>query len=242
MAYRGWRERRCRARPLWQPRIGFSPPVWPPTAPASWSARGRAVRTSLLAYQPCSQACRVAVATGRSSFAVATELADYRGVEASRGGLPLPRAASAQAGRHGRPAGQHRWRRSWRAQWASIPAGLRARGSRCRWLTVAGVNAAAAHGLCGNRELASARRYGHPLRQRVGQRGAGQSGLPCWRTNLVRKPVGWLWRQAGAHSRLPQSAFVEVALMQGSRRAHQFNREHAGQAPRTPGGPAQVDP
>ena len=61
------------------------------------------------------------------------------------------------------------------------------------------------------------------------------------RAQSFRKPVGWLWRQAGAHSRLPQSAFVEVALMQGSRRAHQFNREHAGQAPRTPGGPAQVD-
>ena len=100
----------------------------------------------------------------------------------------------------------------WRAQWASIPTGLRARGSRCRWLTVAGVNAAAAHGLCGNRELASARRYGHPLRQRVGQRGAGQSGLPCWLTNLVRKSVGWLWRQAGANSRLPQSWLTIVVL------------------------------
>ena len=165
-----------------------------------------------LAHQCGSQACRVAVATGWSQFAVATELADYRGVDANRGGLPIPRTASVQARRHGRPAGQHRWRRSWRAQWASIPAGLRARGSRCRWLTVAGVNAAAAHGLCGNRELASARRYGHPLRQRVGQRGAGQSGLPCWRTNLVRKLVGWLWRQAGAHSRLPQSWLTIVVL------------------------------
>ena len=159
-----------------------------------------------------SQACRVAVATGRSSFAVATELADYRGVEASRGGLPLPRAASAQAGRHGRPAGQHRWRRSWRAQWASIPAGLRARGSRCRWLTVAGVNAAAAHGLCGNRELASARRHGHPLRQRVDGRGVGKAGFPGWCTKSVRKLVGWLRRQAGANSRLPQSWLTIVVL------------------------------
>ena len=93
----------------------------------------------------------------------------------------------------------------WRAQWASIPAGLRARGSRRRRVTVAGVNTAAAHGLCGNRELASARRYGHPLRQRADGLGSGQSGLPDLRTNLVRKPVGWLWRQAEANSRLPQS-------------------------------------
>ena len=112
------------------------------------------------------------MATGGSSVAVATELADYRGVDASRGGVPLPRAASAQARRHGRPAGQHRWRRSWRAQWASIPAGLRARGSRCRWLTVAVTK----RSLCGNRELASARRHGHPLRQRAGEDGAGESG------------------------------------------------------------------
>jgi len=34
--HRGWRKRRCRPPLLWQPRIGFSPPVWPPTAPASW--------------------------------------------------------------------------------------------------------------------------------------------------------------------------------------------------------------
>ncbi len=100
----------------------------------------------------------------------------------------------------------------WRAQWASIPAGLRARGSRRRRLTVVGVNTGAAFIVCGNRELASARRYGHPLRQRVGQRGAGQSGLPCWLTNLVRKSVGWLWRQAGANSRLPQSWLTIVVL------------------------------
>ena len=129
-----------------------------------------------MAYQPCSQVCRVAVATGRSSFAVATELADYRGVEASRGGLPLPRAASAQAGRHGRPAGQHRWRRSWRAQWASTPSGLRARGGLCGWRSRVGVNAVTKRSLCGNRELASARRHGHPLRQRAGEDGAGESG------------------------------------------------------------------
>ena len=105
---------------------------------------------------------------------------------------------------------------------------------------MAGVNAATAHGLCGNRELASARRYGHPLRQRADGLGAGQSELSEWRTNLVRKPVGWLWRQAGAHLRLPQSAFVVAALMQGSQRARPIHREHAGQAPRTPGGPALV--
>jgi hypothetical protein len=159
-----------------------------------------------------SQACRVAVATGWSQFAVATELADYRGVDANRGGLPIPRTASVQARRHGRPAGQHRWRRSWRAQWASIPAGLRARGSRCRWLTVAGVNAAAAHGLCGNRELASARRYGYPLRQRADGRGVGKAGFPGWRTKSVRKLVGWLRRQDGANSRLPQSWLTIVVL------------------------------
>jgi hypothetical protein len=77
---------------------------------------------------------------------------------------------------------------------------------------VAGVNAAASYGLCGNRELASARRYGHPLRQRVDLTGAGQSGLPEWRTNLVRKPVGWLWRQAGANSRLPKSWLTIVVF------------------------------
>ena len=55
----------------------------------------------------------------------------------------------------------------WRAQWASIPAGLRARGSRRRRVTVVGVNTGAARIVCGNRELASAHRYGHPLRQRA---------------------------------------------------------------------------
>jgi hypothetical protein len=39
---------------------------------------------------------------------------------------------------------------------------------------------------------------------------------------------------------LPQSAFVVAALMQGSQHASPINREHAGQAPRTPGGPADV--
>ena len=53
----------------------------------------------------------MAVATGWSQFAVAIELADYRRVDANRGGLPIPRAASAQARRHGRPAGQPWWRR-----------------------------------------------------------------------------------------------------------------------------------
>ena len=139
-------------------------------------------------------------------------MADYRGVDANRGGLAIPRTASAQATRQGRPAGQPRWRPFWQAQWASIPAGLRARGSRCRRVTVAGVNAAAAHGLCGNRELASARRHGHPLRQRADGRGAGQSGLLGWRTNVVRKLVGWLWRQAGAHLRLPQSWLTIMVL------------------------------
>ena len=100
----------------------------------------------------------------------------------------------------------------WRAQWASTPAGLRARSSRCRRVTVAGVNTAAANGLCGNRELASAHRHGHPLRQRADGRGAGQSGLLGWRTNVVRKPVGWLWRQAEANSRLPQSWLTIVVL------------------------------
>ena len=82
---------------------------------------------------------------------------------------------------------------------------------------MAGVNAAAEHGLCGNRELASARRYGHPLRQRVGRRSAGKSWLLLLllMVKVVRKPGGWLWRQAGAHSRLPQNAFVVAALMQG---------------------------
>ena len=80
---------------------------------------------------------------------------------------------------------------------------------------MAGVNAAASYGLCGNRELASARRYGHPLRQRVDLTGAGQSGLPRLRTQAAGKLVGWLWRQAGAHSRLPQSWLTIVVLMQG---------------------------
>ena len=100
----------------------------------------------------------------------------------------------------------------WRAQWASIPAGLRARGLRCGRVTVVGVNTGATRIVCGNRELASARRYGHPLRQRADERGAGQSGLPGWRTNVVRKLVGWLWRQAGANSRLPQSWLTIVVL------------------------------
>ena len=104
---------------------------------------------------------------------------------------------------------------------------------------MAGFNTAASYGLCGNRELASARRYGHPLRQRADGRGVGKAGFPGWRTKSVRKLVGWLWRQAGAHLRLPQSAFV-AALMQGSQRARPIHREHAGQAPRTPGGPALV--
>ena len=100
----------------------------------------------------------------------------------------------------------------WRAQWASIPAGLRARGSRCRRLIVVGVNTGAARIVCGNRELASARRYGHPLRQRTDGRGVGKAGFPGWRTKSVRKLVGWLWRQAGAHSRLPQSWLTIVVL------------------------------
>ena len=33
----------------------------------------------------------------------------------------------------------------------------------------------------------------------------GAYALFGWRTSLVRKPVGWLWRQAEANSRLPQS-------------------------------------
>ena len=61
------------------------------------------------------------------------------------------------------------------------------------------------------------------------------------RTQSFRKPVGWLWRQAGAYSRLPEPTFVVVALMQGWQCARPINREHAGQAPQTPGGPAQVD-
>ena len=68
----------------------------------------------------------------------------------------------------------------------------------------------------------------------------GAYALFGWRTDAIRKPVGWLWRQAGAHSRLPQSAFVVAALMQGWQCARPINREHVGQASRTPGGPAQV--
>ena len=44
----------------------------------------------------------------------------------------------------------------------------------------------------------------------------GAYALFGWRTILVREPVGWLWRQAGAHLRLPQNAFVVAALTQGS--------------------------
>ena len=33
----------------------------------------------------------------------------------------------------------------------------------------------------------------------------GAYALFGWRTNVVRKLVGWLWRQAEANSRLPQS-------------------------------------
>ena len=40
----------------------------------------------------------------------------------------------------------------------------------------------------------------------------GAYALFGWRTNLVRKLVGWLWRQAGANSRLPQSWLTIVVL------------------------------
>ena len=67
----------------------------------------------------------------------------------------------------------------------------------------------------------------------------GVYALFGWRTILVRKPVRWLWRQAGAHSRLPQS-WLTIVVLTPVEVARPINREHAGQAPRTPGGPAQV--
>jgi hypothetical protein len=69
-----------------------------------------------------------------------------------------------------------KWWLPWRAQWASTPSGLRARGGLCGWRCRLGVNNVIASGLCGNRELASARRHSHPLRQRAGDDGAGESG------------------------------------------------------------------
>ena len=63
--------------------------------------------------------------------------------------------------------------------------------------------------------------------------------LAGWRNNVVRKLVGWLWRQAGAHSRLPQS-WLTIVVLTPVEVARPINREHAGQAPRTPGGPALV--
>ena len=40
----------------------------------------------------------------------------------------------------------------------------------------------------------------------------GAYALFGWRTILARKLVGWLWRQAGANSRLPQSWLTIVVL------------------------------
>jgi len=40
----------------------------------------------------------------------------------------------------------------------------------------------------------------------------GAYALFGWRTILARKLVGWLWRQAGAHLRLPQSWLTIMVL------------------------------
>ena len=103
-------------------------------------------------------------------------------------------------------------RPTWPARRASGAPGLRARGSRCRLATSAGVNTSIVSQLCGNRELASACRHSH------------QTSL---RTMLVRQPrspdcpaprpsarwrSGWPCRWAEANSRLPQRPFAAAVL------------------------------
>ena len=48
---------------------------------------------------------------------------------------------------------------------------------------------------------------------------------------LVRKPVGWLWRQAGANSRLPQS-WLTIVVLTPTEVAYQYLEPRA----RRPGG------
>ena len=103
-------------------------------------------------------------------------------------------------------------RPTWPARRASVAPGLRARGSRCRLATSAGVNTSIVSQLCGNRELASACRHSHPT---------------SLRTMLVRQPrspdcpaprpsarwrSGWPCRWAEANSRLPQRPFAAAVL------------------------------
>jgi hypothetical protein len=67
----------------------------------------------------------------------------------------------------------------------------------------------------------------------------------CWgfvdsllRRNNIHRHGGWLWRQAGANSRLPQRTCANGLFTQPRLPTRAANRERAGLAPRTPGGPA----
>ena len=98
------------------------------------------------------------------------------------------------------------------ARRASVAPGLRARGSRCRLATSAGVNTSIVSQLCGNRELASACRHSHPtgLRTRL----VRHSGSPDYPAPIqsTRWRSGWPYRRAEANSRLPQRQCAAAAF------------------------------